>query len=63
MNYNPNMTLKEFVFIIRRADGSMYELSVPARREEDAERRLKMALDLIAPQEMVLGPKRPENKD
>lgn len=41
----------------------MYELSVPARREEDAERRLKMALDLIAPQEMVLGPKRPENKD
>jgi len=45
--YNPRMILKEFIFVVRKPDGELYEMSVPARSETDAERLLKNLLDAI----------------
>ena len=49
------MILKEFTFIIQSPDGSEYEMAVPARREEDAERLLKNYLEVISSRDRIVS--------
>lgn len=46
---------KEFIFVLRKPDGSEYELPVTARTVEEAERRLKNALDALDSRDKVIG--------
>lgn len=46
---------KEFIFVLRKPDGSEYEQAVSADDEADAERRLKNILDVFDSRDKVVG--------
>lgn len=46
---------KEFIFILRRTDGTEYEQRVTAGSEADAERRLKNAMDVLNSTDRVIS--------
>lgn len=52
------MILKEFVFILRSAGGVEYEMAVPSRSEEDAERLLKNLLDTLESNDRIVSLKK-----
>jgi hypothetical protein len=49
------MVLKEFIFIIRTPIGEEYEMTVPARRESDAERLLGNLLDALSSNDRIVS--------
>lgn len=46
---------KEFIFVLRKPDGSEYEQAVSANNEADAERRLKNILDVLDSRDKVVS--------
>jgi hypothetical protein len=52
-----------FVFVIRRPDGSEYEVSVSANSETDAERRLENILEISYSSDEFVGLKNPKNEE
>jgi hypothetical protein len=57
------MVLREFIFVIRTPEGREYEMAVPARKESDAERRLKNLLDALASRDRIVGLKGQQNPE
>jgi ABC-type metal ion transport system substrate-binding protein len=51
---------KNFVFIIRKPDGSEYENVVSANNEDDAKRRLKNILEIFHSQDAIVRLKQPK---
>ncbi len=51
------MVLKEFIFVIRTPKGEEYEMTVPARRESDAERLLKNLFDTLDSRDKIVAVK------
>ncbi len=50
--------LNEFIFIIRTQDGQEYEMTVPARKEADAERLLRNLLDALDSTDKIITVKK-----
>lgn len=46
---------REFIFVLRRPDGTEYEQRVTASNEADAERRLKNAMDVLNSSDRVIS--------
>jgi hypothetical protein len=52
---------KQFTFVLRRLDGSEYEIDIPANSEAEAERRLEDFLEISYSPDALVGLKRPSS--
>ena len=51
------MVLKDFIVVIESPEGEKYELTVPARKEADAARRVKNLFDTIYSSDKIISVK------
>ena len=56
------MVLNEFIFVVRTPKGEEYEMTVPARRESDAERLLKNLFDALSSYDRIVSLKRSQTE-
>jgi hypothetical protein len=52
---------KKFIFVLRKLDGSEYEIDISANSEAEAERRLEDFLEISYSPDALIGLKRPNN--
>jgi hypothetical protein len=48
------MVLKEFIVVIQSPEGNEYELTVTARKESEAERRVRNLFDTINSRDKIM---------
>ncbi len=54
-------TRKKFIFVLRKLDGSEYEINISANSEAEAERRLEDFLEISYSPDALVGLKRPNS--